>query len=319
MSKKKVSVVIVTYNSADEISRCLTSVYAEAGEIDQEVVVVDNQSKDDTVKIIQDQFPQVNLVLPGENLGFAKGVNLGVKSSEGEYVLLLNPDTEIRDQAVEKVYHFAQENPQYGFYGGRTLTPEGELEPSSCWGAPTLWSMMLFAFGFTTLAPRNPILDPESLGKWARDSVREVGVITGCFLFASRKIWDELGGLDERYFMYGEDADLAMRARKAGYRPVICPSAEIVHEVGMSSETPVHKTLLLYRGKASLVRTHWHGISQRMGLFSLAAGAGIRAFASKVIGRSGKGGSADRWQTVWKERHTWLKGYDGITPEVKRA
>ena len=124
----------------------------------------------------------------------------------------------------------------------------------------------MFAFGLTTLAPKNRWLDPESLGDWQRDSVREVGVITGCFLLAPKAVWDELGGMDERYFMYGEDVDFAMRARRLGYRPVICPEARTGPEVGQCSETPVHKTMLLYRGKASLVRTHWHGPAKWLGL-----------------------------------------------------
>jgi N-acetylglucosaminyl-diphospho-decaprenol L-rhamnosyltransferase len=253
--KADVAIVIVSYNSRDHIGACLESVFAQRKSVTQQVIVVDNDSRDDTVNFIRENFPQVELVLPGANLGFAKGVNLGVKHANAEYVLLLNPDTVILDHAVDVIVDFARKKPGHGLYGGRTLRPDGSLEPSSCWGMPTLWSMTLFAFGLTTIAPKNRFLDPESLGSWQRDTVREVGVITGCFLLSPTEVWNKLGGLDERYFMYGEDADLAMRARNAGYRPVICPDAKLVHEVGACSDTPVHKTMLLYRGKASLVRT----------------------------------------------------------------
>jgi GT2 family glycosyltransferase len=277
--------------------------------VNQQVIVVDNDSKDGTVDLIRREFPDVELVLPGENLGFAKGVNLGASHADAEFVLLLNPDTVIVDHAVDVIVDFARAHPSHGLYGGRTLKPDGSLEPSSCWGAPTLWSMALFALGITTLAPRNRWLDPESLGNWQRDSVREVGVITGCFLLAPVTVWKQLGGLDERYFMYGEDADLAIRARRAGFRPVICPDAKLVHEVGKSSETPVHKTLLLYRGKASLVRTHWSGPGRWFGLLLLATGTGLRA-ALSGFGSMFRGGTAtNRWQTVWKRRREWLCGY----------
>lgn len=302
--KTDVAIVIVTYNSEDEIGACLESVFAERDAVTQQVIVVDNQSQDGTVDLIRKRFPEVNLILPGENLGFAAGVNLGVEHSDAEYVLLLNPDTVIVRHAIDKVVSFARANPRYGIYGGRTLTPEGELEPSCCWGAPTLWSMFLFAFGLTTLAPRNRLLDPESLGDWQRDSVREVGVVTGCFLLASRVVWDELGGFDTRYFMYGEDVDLALRARKAGHAPVICPEAELVHEVGKSSDTPVHKTLLLYRGKASLVRAHWQGAPGALALLFLATGTGLRALLSRI-----RPGANERWVTLWRQRHEWLRGY----------
>lgn len=314
--KADVAIVIVSYNSEDHIGACLESVFAQRKSVNQQVIVVDNDSRDGTVSFIRENFPEVQLVLPGANLGFAAGVNLGVKHSDAEFVLLLNPDTVILENAVDVIVDFARKNPNHGLYGGRTLRPDGSLEPSSCWGRPTLWSMTLFAFGLTTLAPRNRWLDPESLGNWQRDSVREVGVITGCFLLSPTAVWNQLGGLDERYFMYGEDADLAMRAYEAGYRPVICPDAKLVHEVGACSDTPVHKTMLLYRGKASLVRTHWKGLSQWLGLFFLATGTGLRAAISKLRANPGRNDSAGRWQTLWQERNKWIGGYGttGGTP-----
>ncbi len=309
--KADVAIVIVTYNSEAQIEACLESVFSQRNHVTQQVIIVDNDSRDGTVELVRSRFPSVELVVPGENLGFAKGVNLGVKHSDAEFVLLLNPDTEILENAVDVIVDFAREHPGHGLYGGRTFQPDGSLEPSSCWGTPTLWSMALFAFGITTLAPKSRWLDPESLGRWQRDTVREVGVITGCFLLAPSQVWGELGGLDERYFMYGEDADLALRARARGYRPIICPDAMLIHEVGQSSETPVHKTMLLYRGKASLVRTHWTGFSQVLGLFLLAAGTGLRAMASSIISLIRRPEAAGRWQTLWKKRSEWLLGYGG--------
>ncbi|MEO5715667.1 MAG: glycosyltransferase family 2 protein [Luteolibacter sp.] len=310
--KADVAIIIVSYNSEDHIGHCLESVFAQRAEVKQQVIVVDNDSKDGTVELIKSRFPEVELILPGKNLGFAKGVNLGASHADAEFVLLLNPDTEILNHAVDEVVNFARNKPGHGLYGGRTLQPDGSLEPSSCWGEPTLYSMALFAFGLTTLFPKNRWLDPESLGDWQRDTVREVGVVTGCFLLAPKATWDELSGLDESYFMYGEDVDLAMRARKAGYRPVICPTAELIHEGGKSSETPVHKTLLLYRGKASLVRSHWKGFSQLLGLFLLLAGTGLRAMLSSVISVARKPEAAGRWQTLWSKRDEWMQGYGPV-------
>lgn len=307
--KADVAIVIVTYNSEGQIRECLESVLKQRKNVSQQVIVVDNQSQDETVDLIRNEFPEVELILPGENLGFAKGVNLGARHADADFVLLLNPDTVILDHAVDVIVEFARAHPAHGLYGGRTLKPDGSLEPSSCWGVPTLWSMALFAFGITTLASKNRWLDPESLGSWERDSVREVGVITGCYLLTPLSVWRELGGLDERYFMYGEDVDFAMRAKAAGYRPVICPDARLVHEVGQSSETPAHKMLLLYRGKASLVRTHWHGPAQKIGLFLLAVGTALRATASNLICLVRKPAAAGRWQILWKRRDEWLPGY----------
>lgn len=320
--KKDVAIVIVTYNSADHIEACLESLISERKNVSQQIIVVDNASRDDTVEVIREKFPDVELILPGRNLGFAAGVNLGARHANAEYVLLLNPDTQILKHAVDVVVDFARANPAYGFYGGRTLKPGGSLEPSSCWGEPTLWSLALFAFGITMFAPRNRWLDPESLGSWKRDTVREVGVITGCFLFASKKAWDELGGMDERYFMYGEDVDFSMRARRAGYRPVICPAAELMHEVGQCSDSPVHKVLLLYRGKASLVRLHWTGMAKWAGLQLLSTGTAVRAALSSLGFAANRPGTAARWQTLWRQREEWLPGYSVTAvnaPESEKA
>ncbi len=305
-----VAILIVTYNSEQQIEACLQSAIDQKGRLDQQIVVVDNSSQDGTVALIKERFPTVQLVTPGQNLGFAKGVNLAARHADAEFVLLLNPDTVVLDGAVEKAVAFARANPRYALYGGRTLKPDGSLEPSSCWGSPSLWSIFLYASGLTTLAPRNRLLDPESLGGWARDSIREVGIITGCFLLVRTDAWQKLKGLDERYFMYGEDADFAMRARAAGYHPVIYPDARVIHEVGKSSSTPLHKAMLLYKGKACYMRTHWKGLKCAFGLAFLLMGVGMRA-AGGVVLRSAN----QTWIGLWRKRSEWIKGYPVAAPE----
>jgi N-acetylglucosaminyl-diphospho-decaprenol L-rhamnosyltransferase len=307
MSAYDVAVIIVTYNSEDEIAACLDAVYSERRDVSMQVIVVDNASSDATVEIVSERYPGVKLLLPGGNLGFSKGVNYGARHSDADFVLLLNPDTVVRRHAIDVIVGFARANPRYGLYGGRTLKTDGSLEPLSCLGLPTLCSMLMFATGLSSLAPGSPLLNPESLGGWKRDTVREVGVITGCFLLVRTAIWQKLGGLDESYFMYGEDVDFAIRARALGYRPVICPDAELVHKLGTSSESPAHKMLLLYRGKASLMRKHWRGWRLKAGLFLLAAGTGLRALPS-ILSRP-LHPDGNRWRTVWRHRREWLCGY----------
>lgn len=304
-----VTVIIVSYNSERDIRDCLRSVLTERDHVAQEVIVLDNLSKDATVEIVRTEFPEVKLITPDANLGFAAGNNEGVRHATGEYILLLNPDTVILRHAVDRIVDFARANPGHGLYGGRTYQTDGSLEPSSCWGRPTLWSMAMFASGMSTIFKKHPLFDPESLGPWKRDTVREVGVITGCFLLAKKDFWEQLGGFDESYFMYGEDTDLSMRSEElTGRSPVICPDAELIHKVGQSSAQPLHKALLLYQGKASLVRGHWHGPAQALGLFLLAAGVGIRALGVTLKSLLGRSSSAP-WVGVWKDRRRWLKGY----------
>jgi N-acetylglucosaminyl-diphospho-decaprenol L-rhamnosyltransferase len=307
-----VSVLIVTYNSEQQIVGCLESLREQRVSVTQQVVVVDNASSDRTVDVIRTRFPEVELVLPGKNLGFAAGVNLAARHAKAGYLLLLNPDTVILDHAVDKIVEFARKHPAYGLYGGRTLKDDGSVEPSSCWDLPSLWSLTMFATGLSAIGRNNRWLDPESLGSWPRDTVREVGIITGCFLLISREAWDRLQGFDERYFMYGEDADLALRARLAGYRPVIYPLATLSHEIGSSSATPLHKALLLFRGKACFVRTRWRGLRRNLALALLVAGVGLRALAGNVVRSTNA-----TWPALWQRRHEWLPGYP--TPAQSRS
>jgi len=304
-----VAIVIVTYNSENEIRQCLDSIIQQRRTIIQQIIVVDNHSTDTTANIIEKDYPLVQLIRPPTNIGFAKGVNLGAKHADSDFILLLNPDTEILNHAIDTIVTFARMNPSYGLYGGRTLKPDGSLEPSSCWGFPTLLSMMSFALGLTTIAPRNRWFNPESLGKWSRDTIREVGVITGCYCLTTLQTWRQLNGMDERYFMYGEDVDFAIRARAAGHRAVICPDATLIHRIGKSSDCDLHRMILIFKGKATLVRNHWHGPKQLLGIFLLATGIVLRAASEKTVTYLFQKHTGTKWKDLWERRSQWLNGY----------
>ncbi len=303
-----VAVIIVSYNSAGHLGACLESIFAQSRRVRFEVIVLDNASRDHSADLVRTRFPAVRLLTPGCNLGFAAGVNLAARHATADYLLLLNPDTVLLDEALDAIVEFARSSPHHGLYGARTFTPEGRVEPSSCWGLPTLWSLAMFATGLSSLARRHSLFDPESLGKWPRDTVREVGIISGCCLLVARPVWEKLGGFDERFFMYGEDADLAMRARRSGFRPVICPDARLIHEVGQSS-TPAGKLLLLFRGKATLLRTHWQGLRRLAGLGLLLAGVAVRAVGTQLAHIIQSKTEPTRWLVVWRQRAEWIHGY----------
>lgn len=307
--KFDVAVIIVTYNSAPYIEKCLHSLIDERKDITQQIIVVDNASTDNTAQLIRDGFPDVNLLQQSKNYGFASGVNRGAIFSNAYFILLLNPDTRILSHSVARIVEFARNHPDNGVYGGRTLTDDGALEPSSCWNEPTLWSTFLFAFGISSLLSRSRWFDPESIGHWNRESIREVGVITGCFLLCSSTIWDRLNGLDERYFMYGEDVDFSLRARALGCHPIVCPDAVLVHNVGMSSATPIDKSLLLYQGKASLIIDHWPWYARSLGLHLLLLGTGIRTVVELIGARYSASFRDLRWGTLWRQRSNWICGY----------
>ncbi len=300
-----VSILIVSYNTAELLDDCLRSIAAETQGIGYEVIVVDNASADDSVARVRANHPGVKLVPLDENVGFARGVNLAGEQAQGEFLLLLNPDTAVHDGAIQRLVAFARAHPEHGIYGGRTLRPEGGVDPSSCWGRPTLWSLVCFASGATAVAKRSRWLDPESLGRWDRDSVREVDIVTGCLCLVPSELWKRLGGFDERYFMYGEDTDLCLRAAEQGYRPVITPEATVMHVVGAASATRGDKRVMVMRGRATLVRRHFGPLASRLALGLLVAGVGLRAVLSGTGGR----GEAESWRVAWRERGRWLAGY----------
>lgn len=305
--KVDVSVVIVTYRCRDVARACLASLYEATGDVSFEAVVVDNASGDGTAELVAEEFPEARLFALEENIGFGRAVNLAAEQARGEYLLLLNPDTVVHAGMVEELVGFARRLPAPAICGGRTLRPDGRLDPGSCWGAPTLWSLFCFATMLSTAFRGSRLFDPESLGGWKRDSVRDVDIVTGCLLLAPRTVWFELGGFDPRFFMYGEDADLALRAAKAGVRRVITPDAVVTHEVGVSSESRPDKVLLLLRGKATLLRKHWGPVRSRIGVALLASGVGLRTLEAVLPVRGRRGASG--WPAAWRARRDWLRGY----------
>ena len=159
------------------------------------------------------------------------------------------------------------------------------------------------------------LFDPESLGSWQRDSVREVDIVTGCLLLAPTTVWKELGGFDLRFFMYGEDADLALRAAALGYRPAITPDAVITHEIGVSSESRPDKMVLVYRSKAAPPRTG-QPRSGNSGSRSSGPASGLRALVGRGRGLTGRRGDVARG--VGSAAH-WLKGYPSRSRAASRA
>ena len=304
-----VSVLVVTYHCREAARTCLESLHEHTGDAAFEAIVVDNASGDGTAEMVTDEFPEARLLVLAENVGFARAVNLASEEARGEYLLLLNPDTEVHPGLLDAFLALARSLPEGAICGGRTVRPDGRLDPGSCWGAPTLWSLFCFATALSSAFKGNRLLDPESLGGWKRDSVRDVDIVTGCLLFVSKALWKELGGFDPRFFVYGEDADLALRASAAGIRRVITPEAVVTHEVGVSSATRPDKLILLFRGKVTLLRKHWPPVQGRAGVTLIAAGVGLRALQARLLGRRG-GGEASGWPALWRARGEWLPGFE---------
>jgi GT2 family glycosyltransferase len=207
---------------------------------------------------------------------------------------------------------FAKDHPTAGLVGGRTLRPDGEPDPGSAWGKPTVWSTVSFGLGLSRIFKGTSWFDPEAIPDWDRSTPREVGVVTGCLVFISREVWDELGGFDTDFFMYSEDTDLSMRAWEAGYRPMITPEAVITHVVGASSSIPTNRRVMVLKGKSTLFRKHFRAPVDRLLIVLLACGVGVRALMAlgvRFISRGRKGNAEMSWVGAWKRREEWLAGW----------
>ena len=303
-----VSVVVVSYNVRDWIVRCLASIPAATSH-EVEVVVVDNASGDGSADLVAEAFPDATLVRNEHNVGFARAVNMGADLAKGEYVLLLNPDGWPEPGSIDALVAFARAHPDVVIVGGRTVTPDGDLDPRSCWAAPSLWSLASNALMLSTLRPGHPVLDPEAMGGFRRDHARAVDIVTGCLFLVALEDWRALGGFDERFFVYGEDAEFCLRATAAtGRACAVTPDAVMVHAVGASSATRPDKHELLLAGKVTLVRTRWTGPRAAAGSALIVAGVGVRAVAERV----GVGGRDTDWAEVWRRRGRWRRGFPPV-------
>lgn len=305
-----VSVVVVSYNTRDWILRCLGSL-TTATRHELDVTVVDNASADGSADAVEAAFPDVRLIRNPHNVGFARAVNAAAAGARGEYLLLVNPDGRLEPGSIDALVSFAAANPQYVICGGRTITPDGELDPRSCWAAPSLRSLASSALLLSTLRPRSRWLDPEAMGDYQRDRPRVVDVVTGCLLLVRMKDWRAVGGFDERYFVYGEDADLCLRATAlTGRACAITPDAVMVHAVGESSASRPDKRELLLRGRITLVRSHLPGWRGRLGAGLIVAGVALRAAAGRT--RLATRLADAQWSEVWARRRRWWRGYPPV-------
>ncbi len=295
------SIIVVSWNTREMTLACLASLRAETVETDFELVVVDNASSDGSADAIAEAHPEARLVRAEENLGFARANNLAARLARGRRLLLLNPDTVVLRRAVDRLAAFADRRPEAGIWGGRTLFADGSLNPASCWRDMTLWNLACRASGLTGLFPRSPVFNSEGYGGWARDDERPVDIVQGSFLLIDRALWDRLDGFDERFVMYGEEADLCLRARACGARPRLTPEAEIIHYGGGSQTERADRLIRLLRAKITLIRKHW-GASRAFGCFLFR----LWPLSRGLVGALRGGGP---WAEVWRRRAEWRDGY----------
>jgi N-acetylglucosaminyl-diphospho-decaprenol L-rhamnosyltransferase len=247
------TIILVSWNTRDLLSQCLASIFAFPPTCRFEAWVVDNASTDGTPEMLQHSFPQVHVIQNRENCGFARANNQAILRSQSRYVLLLNPDTVVKQGALENLVRYMDGNPRAGGAGPRLLNPDGSLQPS-CYPTPTLLNEFLRLFHLDRLFVRAK----SNLEAWAMDAPRPVEIIQGACLILRRSALEQVGYLDERFFIYSEDYDICMSLRKDGWTLSWLPFAEVVHYGGQStSQVQSEMFLELYENKLKLMRKHY--------------------------------------------------------------
>lgn len=251
------SIIIVNWNTRDDLARCLASLHPARSRLAMEVVVVDNGSRDGSQRMVRSRFPWARLVATGRNLGFARGNNVGLAETTGRFRLLLNPDTIVHDDALEQLVRHANAHPEVGLLGPMLLNSDGSLQPS-CRRFPTLSALLFRNTPLGRWLPGNRFARSYLMEDWDHRRPRAVDWLSGACLLARSELTEALGGLDERYFMYVEDMDWGLRARRAGWQVVYLPSARVTHAVGRSSDQqPAAMVKAHHRSMYLYVRKHY--------------------------------------------------------------
>jgi hypothetical protein len=227
---KRISVIVVSWNTRELLKGCLSSIQTTGGSLIQEVLVVDNGSSDGSPEMVAKEFPEVTLIQSKENLGFARGNNLGIKQASGSWLALVNSDVVVHPGCFERLVNYLESDEKVGLVGPAVFGGDGQMQPS--WQRlPTIWSTALHSFALDGLLSR---LFNRRLNQLSHGQPVEVEMLWGCFWVARREAIAEVGGLDERFFFYAEDIDWCKRFGEAGWKVVFVPAAKATHFGGSS-------------------------------------------------------------------------------------
>ena len=263
----KISIIIVNYNVKYFLEQCLQSVHKAIQHIEAEVFVVDNNSVDRSVEMVQEKFPWVNLIANKENTGFSVANNQAMRIAKGEYFLLLNPDTIVEEDTFTKSVEFMDKTPNAGGLGVKMVDGKGKFLPESKRSLPTPAVAFYKIFGLSKLFPKSKRFGAYHLGHLPDDKTNEADILAGAYMLMRKKALDKVGLLDETFFMYGEDIDLSYRLVKGGYKNYYFPETRIIHYKGESTKKGSLNYVFIFY-KAMIIFAEKHFSSKNALLFS---------------------------------------------------
>jgi O-antigen biosynthesis protein len=280
------SVIIVNYNVRQFLENALASIVRALEGIEGEVIVVDNASDDGSVEMVREKYPAVRVLANSENIGFARANNLAFKEARGEWLLLINPDTVVQEDTLRVMLEFFRSHPETGLAGCKILNPDGSFQLPCRRSFPTPWVAFTKIIGLSAMFPKSRVFGRYNLTYLDPDASYEVDAVSGSFMMVSRTAFEKVGGLDESFFMYGEDLDWCYRIRQAGFSIYYVHETQIVHFKGESTRrSNVNEVQVFYGAMVLFVEKHFS--ASRVVRFFLRLGIALRG-AAAMIARSGR-------------------------------
>jgi GT2 family glycosyltransferase len=252
------SIIIVSWQVRDLLKECLASIFLETKNLEFEVIVMENASRDQTVEMVAEFFPKVAIISSLKNLGFGKACNLAVKQARGRYLLFLNPDTVIINQAIEKMVKFMEAEPQIGISGCKILNRDLTLQPSVR-KFPQLSDHLAMLFKLHHLIK----LDRYFMTSFDYQQTSEVDQVMGAFFLVSRRLLKKVGVFDERFYIWFEEVDYCIRCKQAGFNVVYTPVAEIIHLGGQSFSQKRN-----IKNQWNFCQSRWRFVAKHQGNFA---------------------------------------------------
>ena len=253
-----VSIIIVNYNVKEFLLNLLDSLEKASKSVTTEIIIVDNNSTDGSIEAINKKYPAVKTIRNKENVGFGSANNQALEISKGKYLLMINPDTLVKENTLTAMIKFMDKNPQVGIAGCKVLNPDGSLQLACRRSFPTPWVSLTKVTGLSKLFPKSKLFAKYNLTYLDENQTNEVDAVSGSFMFMRRETYNKVGGFDTDFFMYGEDLDLCYRVQKNGYKVFYVKDTEIIHYKGESTKrSKIDETKIFYNAMHLFVRKHF--------------------------------------------------------------
>lgn len=297
----QLSVIILNYNVRYFLELCVLSVQKAVEGIDAEIIVVDNDSGDDSCEMIRERFPEVILIENPENAGFPKGNNIGVAKAKGDYVCILNPDTAVAEDTFTKMLAFAEKQPDFGIAGCKLIDGTGNFLPESKRGIPTPWVAFTKIFSLYKWFPKSNLFGRYYAGYLSENETGKVEILVGAFMLMKRELYLEVGGFDENCFMYSDDIDLSYRVLKLGKSNYYFHETTVIHYKG---ESTVRDGTYMKRFREAMeffYKKHFN--SSFFFSFFMQIGTVLFSFLKMLQGRPGQNAKPEAYILISEELH----------------